>query len=465
MNVCDLETSVSGCAGIPPSVARFHAVCGIVTVGVDQACISPVDVHLEGQGWLSLAFELLSENPLVNPANDWKTTLTLLDEQIMTDGALKVMRSLVSWTKLVPKENPLAVAVVEAVGRFYEGGILHLDLDGNLSMDGTIFQVLHRAMTSVGLARRKMSGLPFDGNFQLDHTWNCRECETRLRSVFDFFRVRTALYVQAEDDATRRKAFSIGPRDNHWFGYYMKEYCNPTEFHFPYADQNVVDVSRIKGAMACVDAMSEKIVNVVAGDATDKVAAEAMVNAWKEVSATFSMRAISGQMPSYTSQRDFAREFDVFAKRFDEAVSTIGIENRVLVQTSAENLVEEEALAFPANTGDASEYRSAVKRFCNTLAGRLINSEKVAGVFDYPTARNYILSCTSGQPHYASCRKIREAIEIFGWKGTSLLTFCKGGGQSKAKCDYEHQAKLARTKKTRQQDWVGVGLADPDRLQ
>ncbi len=118
----------------------------------------------------------------------------------------------------------------------------------------------------------------------------------------------------------------------------------------------------------------------------------------------------------------------------------------------------------PEKTGNRAADLAAEKNYCRALAKKLIGSRKVSRVHNYPTARDYILRCTNGEPFYGDCKYVRTIIDRHDWMASTLLTIIRGGGQSNPKPNYQKQTKAARRRRQLAKDWEGVGLSPPDVL-
>jgi len=94
---------------------------------------------------------------------------------------------------------------------------------------------------------------------------------------------------------------------------------------------------------------------------------------------------------------------------------------------------------FPDDTSDKHGRRESPKKYCHVLSLKLIDCAKLPDVVGYSSARDYILTCKGWSSYYAACCKVRSAMEDYNWKATSLLTYCKGGGLSKPKKNYNRQ--------------------------
>lgn len=113
-------------------------------------------------------------------------------------------------------------------------------------------------------------------------------------------------------------------------------------------------------------------------------------------------------------------------------------------------------LTVPQNTGDHTEYKVGIKKLAHRLCGVLISSSKFPLISKYPQARDYIVHCTRGQQYYTQCKAIQDAMEAYGWKSQSLLTFCKGGSTYDTKTNDARQTKVSKKKRRVSKDLKGA---------
>ena len=91
-----------------PSVTRFVALCHTLGSGFRAATAAPLDTKLGDRKWLSACLELMAEDVLKVPENDWKTTLTIYDAQNMTRAFSAAVGDIINWAVAVKETEPLA---------------------------------------------------------------------------------------------------------------------------------------------------------------------------------------------------------------------------------------------------------------------------------------------------------------------------------------------------------------------
>ena len=109
-------------------------------------------------------------------------------------------------------------------------------------------------------------------------------------------------------------------------------------------------------------------------------------------------------------------------------------------------------LVFPTQGDDISKFRNEIKNYVHLFALQLIQDSRLKGVFGFPQARDYIVNCTRGSLHYKKCKQIQDTMIAFGWKPSSLLTFCKGGSNYGKKTNDKRQGKSGKKKRLVQKD-------------
>lgn len=68
-------------------------------------------------------------------------------------------------------------------------------------------------------------------------------------------------------------------------------------------------------------------------------------------------------------------------------------------------------------------------------------------ICNYTQARDYIINCCRAKMYYEQCKIIQKAMEAYGWKPQSLLTFCKGGSTYDKKINDKRQTKVCKKKR------------------
>ena len=338
-----------------PSVLRFISLCQALASGFRAAYKPPIDLDLARTHWLPACLELMTEPILKSPANDWKTTLTLVDAANIKEYFVKAIREILCWMDSVRMTEPNAApenwgGLVETIHNVFvvpylvnDGGrpgvnvpadiILRVNESGNLQIeDRPLFAVLSACAEQGTAAIYREGDCPTEckgqlavGNLALeyDHDSLCEDCIGRIKMTHDYLAKRFQIYLEATDAATRRAALALEADRNRWYTYYVDEYCVPTAYHLKRCDKEKFNVETVHDWMAQMDKLSAAVCDAVLLDSGRSEAATIMHNAWRDIRATFSLRNIGGAMPSYAEQEKFAYALSDFMHLFADAVKTI----------------------------------------------------------------------------------------------------------------------------------------------
>lgn len=104
-------------------------------------------------------------------------------------------------------------------------------------------------------------------------------------------------------------------------------------------------------------------------------------------------------------------------------------------------------LTVPEYTGDNKAHKKAMKDLMHRLSQVMIGDKKLPAVRKFTQVRNYIISCTREDRYYTQCKAIQDAIKVYEWKPSSLVTYCKQGSVEVKKTNDKRQAKINKRKR------------------
>ena len=366
----------------PPSVARFISCCMALRSGFKAARKGVVDFGLAERYWLSACLELMTENVLKVPENDWKTTLTATDGQLIHRFFSEAAEEMIYWLRDLQFAEPdadfymfgpLAAAIQRVIidcnvitvdGEqkiaIREDMIVRVAPSGNLIINDLVPSALLAACRKVGaaaeyrvgkcpaqLAVQVESGLI---GVELDHTWRTLEANGKIIECWHKLAARYEAYEKTDDIAIRRELFTFTPSENSWFDFYVREYCTPTPYHAKFADPKFIDGKQVVENIAFVEEITEKMCLHVLYDSHSSAKAVEMNKAWKSLAARFAMRCLTHAAPSYSEQRKFCLDLSRFMDLFAEAVATIGGEPETMPPGPEAVPVPEEEVTAPESS-------------------------------------------------------------------------------------------------------------------
>ena len=326
-----------------PSVLRFISLCKALAGGFRAAYKPPVDFRLEKTYWLPACLELMSGNILHSEGNEWKTTLTYHDANLILHFFEKAHQEIIHWLEAIAQMEPLAdvdewTPFISTVYRVFNGKetfslVLRENTDGNLVIEDQVFFALLRVCDHHDVAAKYAKGeCPTEcfgqlavGNMgnEYDHTAICKDSSRLIRLTHDYLDKRYRLYLEAGDAAQRHAALCFDEAENRWADFLLREYCCPTEYHLARCDRKQVNVDVIKDWLLRMEAFSEILCDQIFVDSDKSPEARAMHDAFRGVRAEFRQRTLYGAMPSYARQKKFAQMLAAFMQKFNAAVLSV----------------------------------------------------------------------------------------------------------------------------------------------
>ena len=343
-------------ARIPASVSRFVSCCMALCSGFKIARHGDIDFDVAKCHWLSACLELMCESVLKVEKNDWKTSLTVTDGQLIHRYFTAAAGAMIDWLVEIQHAEPLADLYMfgpfaEGIHRLLinghveihdgeqkvaiaEGMVLKTSVGGNLQVSDLILNSLLSSCTVRNAADEYRKGpCPTElcalvevglTNTEFDHTWRCLEGDGKLHECWHKLYARYDRFGKAESDAERRALFTFEPTENIWFDYYVREYCTPTPYHAKYVDEDWLDAKALVENISYVEEITEKTCLYVVKCSHSSPQSLKAQKAWQDLAARFKMRCLNGAAPSYAEQRKFCTDLSDFMGLFAAAVQTIG---------------------------------------------------------------------------------------------------------------------------------------------
>ncbi len=351
-----VEKLVAANAHMMPSVTRFHALCNILSRGFKLAYETPVDIDLAKRNWLSACLEMMTENPLLNPRNDWKITLTIPDAQLLAAAFAKAVGNMIKWADSVRQTEPLADidewgGLIAAIYKTFIAGhevfhdnewkaeltdkaILRQNDNGNMQIDDrNIRSILAACEVHNAVASYKTIQLPPDkltevncGNagIEFDHAYVCQIIDAALRICHQDMVERITMHDGTDNLAERRAALSFTSGKNTWFDYYVKEYCAPAKWHLSKCRDPEVEEADLPTNFGILDKMSQLMCQFLVNDTGGSELAMQVSEEWEDIHAIFATRCLGKAMPSFAEQVAFCTKLSVFMEHFAKAADSIG---------------------------------------------------------------------------------------------------------------------------------------------
>lgn len=351
-----VEKLVAANAHMMPSVTRFHALCNILSRGFKLAYETPVDIDLAKRNWLSACLEMMTENPLLNPHNDWKITLTIPDAQLLAAAFAKAVGNMIKWADSVRQTEPLAdldnwgglIAVIyktfiaghevfhdnEWKAELTDKALLRQNDNGNMQIDDrNIRSILAACEVHHAVASYKAIQLPPDkltevncGNagIEFDHAYVCQIIDAALRICHQDMVERITMHNGTDNLAERRAALSFTSGKNTWFDYYVKEYCAPAKWHLSKCRDPEVEEADLPTNFGILDKISQLMCQFLVNDTGGSELAMQVSEEWEDIHAIFATRCLGKAMPSFAEQVAFCTKLSVFMEHFAKAADSIG---------------------------------------------------------------------------------------------------------------------------------------------
>lgn len=351
-----VEKLVAANTYMMPSVTRFHALCNILSEGFKLAYETPVDIDLAKRNWLPACLEMMTENPLLNPHNDWKITLTIPDAQFLAAAFAKAVGNMIKWADSVRQTEPLADianwgGLVAAIYKtFIEGhevfhdnewkaeltdkALLRQNDNGNMHIDDrNIRAILAACEVHHAVASYKAIQLPPDkltevdcGNagIDFDHAYACQIIDSALRICHQDMVERITMHDGTSNLAERREALSFPSGKNTWFDYYVKEYCTPAKWHLTRCKATEIDEANLPTNFSIIDNNSRYMCQLLVEDTGGSELARQVGEEWEDIHAIFETRCLGKAMPSFAEQVAFSSKLSVFMDHFAKAADSIG---------------------------------------------------------------------------------------------------------------------------------------------
>ena len=351
-----VEKLVAANAHMMPSVTRFHALCNILSRGFKLAYETPVDIDLAKRNWLSACLEMMTENPLLNPHNDWKITLTIPDAQLLAAAFAKAVGNMIKWADSVRQTEPLAdldnwgglIAVIyktfiaghevfhdnEWKAELTDKALLRQNDNGNMQIDDrNIRSILAACEVHHAVASYKAIQLPPDkltevncGNagIEFDHAYVCQIIDAALRICHQDMVERITMHNGTDNLAERRAALSFTSGKNTWFDYYVKEYCAPAKWHLSKCRDPEVEEADLPTNFGILDKISQLMCQFLVNDTGGSELAMQVSEEWEDIHAIFVTRCLGKAMPSFAEQVAFCTKLSVFMEHFAKAADSIG---------------------------------------------------------------------------------------------------------------------------------------------
>lgn len=394
----EVEELVSANTRMAPSVARYRALCAILSQGFKCAYEPPIDFDLAKRNWLSACLEMMRENPLLSPANDWKITLTIPDTQIIMEGFSRAIRNMIKWADEVRQTEPLADleewgGLVEAIYRTFVFGrevlekgkprakitddvLFRQNSNGNLVMDDrNIVSILAVCENCGSTGRYKEMQPPVEKiceidiancAFEFDHIYICQLSDAALRVCHQELAERVKIHDNTDDISTKKAVLSFTSEVNAWFDYYVKEYCNPALWHLKKVDPKEIEECDLPTNFKIMEELSKYMCNLLVEDTNRSKASLRLLTEWDEIKAFFAIRGIAGSLPTFPEQMSFYSKLSAFMQHYYEVASSIGCNsehNADEEEIDASNAVDKQGFNAAGRADSKTEIpKSAVMR-------------------------------------------------------------------------------------------------------
>lgn len=361
----EVERLVAANTRMSPSITRYRALCGILSRGFKAAYMPPVDMDLASRNWLPACLEMMTANPLLSPGNDWKTTLTIPDAQLVVPAFVKAVTNMIRWADAVKQTEPLAdidewgglVAAIyrtfiighevfddgEWKAKFTDKMILRENGSGNLNIDDrNICSILSVCEVQNAVGKYMESQIPKEsfvevdcGNtaLEFDHDFICQMTDGVLRICHEEMVERIKMHDGTENLAERRAALSFTSGKNTWFDYYAKEYCAPAKWHLTMSHDKGIEEADLPTNFGIIDNNSRYMCQLLVDDTGGSELAMQVKEEWEDICAIFATRCLGKTMPSFSEQTSFCIKLSAFMENFAKAADSIG---RTLSQKSVE---------------------------------------------------------------------------------------------------------------------------------
>lgn len=367
----EVEELVSANSRIVPSVTRFRALCGILSLGFKCAYNPPIDFDLAKRNWLAACLEMMRENPLVSPLNDWKITLTIPDTQLIMQGFSKAIGNMIKWADAVRQTEPLADleewgGLVEAIYRTFVFGrevvedgqamvkitdevLLRQNHNGNLNVDDrNINSILSVCESLEALAKYKSMQPPSQKIIEIDiancgiefnHEYVCTLADGALRTCHQDLKERLITHEDTDDVSIRKAVLSFTSGQSKWFDYYVKEYCNPSLWHLNKASSEEVNEFDLPVNFEIMDKFSKAMCELLIEDTNGSKASLKLLEEWNEIRGIFATRCIGRSLPTFSEQKDFCFKLTKFMQHYYDVASLIGCRDDASIEETAPGLI------------------------------------------------------------------------------------------------------------------------------
>ena len=352
----EVEQLVSANTRMVPSVVRYTALCGILSKGFKCAYTPPVDFDLAMRHWLPACLEMMCENPLLSPTNDWKSTLTIPDTQVIMDGFSKAIGEMIKWADIVRQSEPLADldewgGLVEAIYQTFVMGrevvengspmaritdevLFRTNSRGNLIIDDrNIISILSVCENCGSTEKYKSMQPPIEKvneidfancAFEFKHEYICQLSDGALRVCHQELADRVIAHDNTDEMSVKRALLSFTSGLNTWFDYYVKEYCNPSLWHLKRVNSKEIEECDLPTNFKIMDELSSHMCNLLVEDTNRSKASLRLLTEWEEIKALFSIRGIAGPLPTFPEQKNFFAKISAFMRHYYEVASSIG---------------------------------------------------------------------------------------------------------------------------------------------